>query len=296
MDILEYRPFLGKRPRILKRYMTLLGFLRGRFSLVELFVLFFPHRHTKPSPHVLAKFNEFLFDDRKISLVKRGYVNEDGSFNLFSARFYVVGNYDEAWRTIRDVVGSDQYGSALIRNIPKDRVVIDAGANLGAFSVKAAHDFPGVKIVAFEPSRRAFEILKKNVADYPSITAVNRGLGDRASRATMTSVESEAAIGRMDDSPMGRLPAGFREDVEVITIDSLGAKVGFLKIDTEGYEAKILKGASETIKKWKPVIAMSAYHVPGDKETLPAFLRSLCPGYQCELRHDGEEDLICRVS
>jgi hypothetical protein len=57
-----------------------------------------------------------------------------------------------------------------------------------------------------------------------------------------------------------------------------------------------LQGARETIKEWKPIIAMSAYHNPNDKKDLPDLLRSICPDYVCELHDDNEEDLICRVA
>jgi len=65
----------------------------------------------------------------------------------------------------------------------------------------------------------------------------------------------------------------------------------FLKIDTEGYEAEILKGAAGTIKKYKPVLALSAYHKPNDKKELPELVNSIAP-YDCELL--GGEDLICK--
>ena len=69
--------------------------------------------------------------------------------------------------------------------------------------------------------------------------------------------------------------------------------MNFLKMDTEGYEANILKGAAETIKKYKPIIAMSAYHKPNDKKELPELLNGITP-YDCEFRQDCEENLICK--
>ena len=80
---------------------------------------------------------------------------------------------------------------------------------------------------------------------------------------------------------------------EIKTIDSFDIPMDFLKIDTEGYEANILRGAAETIKKHKPIIAMSAYHKPEDKNELPKLLNSITP-YDCVLSFSGEEDFICR--
>ncbi len=61
------------------------------------------------------------------------------------------------------------------------------------------------------------------------------------------------------------------------------------RTSTEGYEAQILEGAHETIKKWKPVIAMSAYHGKDDKKNLPRILKNICKEYVCELHKDAEE-------
>jgi len=48
-------------------------------------------------------------------------------------------------------------------------------------------------------------------------------------------------------------------------------------------------------KKWGPVISMSAYHLPTDKDELPKLIRSIRPDYICELHQDVEEDFVCYV-
>jgi len=55
-------------------------------------------------------------------------------------------------------------------------------------------------------------------------------------------------------------------------------------MDIEGSELEALKGAEETIKKYHPVLAISAYHKPEDIVELPAYIRSIDPEYKFYLR------------
>jgi hypothetical protein len=59
--------------------------------------------------------------------------------------------------------------------------------------------------------------------------------------------------------------------VKTMTLDSFVKeynveRVDFIKIDAEGSERETLKGAKETIKKFKPRMAIAAYHLPDDKK------------------------------
>ena len=48
--------------------------------------------------------------------------------------------------------------------------------------------------------------------------------------------------------------------IAMVTLDSMSLKPSLLKIDVEGYELEVLKGATETIAKHKPIIAIEAEH------------------------------------
>lgn len=189
-------------------------------------------------------------------------------------------NRVETLTIVYEVIVRNQYHIELIG---EHDVVVDAGANIGLFSVFVASKYPGVTIYAFEPTPSTFQILKENTKYYPNIKVFNHGLGERAEAKSIISGKHPG----MNYVGDGGTP------IEIKTIDSLGIPMNFLKMDTEGYEANILKGAAETIKKYKPIIAMSAYHRPEDKTELPALVNSFAP-YTCELRHDCEEDLICQ--
>ncbi len=73
-------------------------------------------------------------------------------------------------------------------------------------------------------------------------------------------------------------------EIKVNAIDNLDAEVTFIKMDIEGAELEALKGASETIRKYKPKLAISLYHHPQHLTEIPLFIKSLCPDYSFFLR------------
>ena len=47
----------------------------------------------------------------------------------------------------------------------------------------------------------------------------------------------------------------------------------------------MLKGAENTIKKYKPKMAISVYHKPDDLLTIPKYIKEIVPEYKFSLRH-----------
>lgn len=69
---------------------------------------------------------------------------------------------------------------------------------------------------------------------------------------------------------------GDREEILKENID----RVSLIKMDIEGYELKALRGARETIQKYKPVLIISAYHRREDILEIPYYLKDLVPEYK----------------
>jgi FkbM family methyltransferase len=78
--------------------------------------------------------------------------------------------------------------------------------------------------------------------------------------------------------------------IEVDTIDNLVGDKGteFIKMDIEGAELNALQGAENTIKKFKPTLAICVYHKKDDLLTIPQYLHSVCPEYKFYLRAHGK--------
>ena len=63
------------------------------------------------------------------------------------------------------------------------------------------------------------------------------------------------------------------------------SKVDFIKLDTEGAELDILKGAQNVISCQKPILAVSVYHKTEHIWTIAKYLKSIRPDYKFALRH-----------
>ena len=61
--------------------------------------------------------------------------------------------------------------------------------------------------------------------------------------------------------------------------------VDYIKLDIEGAELDCLKGAAKSIIRWKPKMAISAYHKPEDIWTLALYVKSLRSDYEFAFRH-----------
>ena len=62
-------------------------------------------------------------------------------------------------------------------------------------------------------------------------------------------------------------------------------RVDYIKLDIEGAELDMLHGAAKTIARWKPKMAISAYHKWEDLWTLANYVKSLRSDYEFKFRH-----------
>lgn len=135
----------------------------------------------------------------------------------------------------------------MILSLAKD-TCLDIGANFGVMAQALEHE--GFKVIAFEPQPYVYSILQKNVNGQ----CYNTALGDKLDIAKMPRLDNGS---RYNYGGMGIGMIGDRGtiDVEVIPLDMLNIpNVGFMKIDVEGFEEKVLRGAVETISRCKPIM------------------------------------------
>ena len=135
-------------------------------------------------------------------------------------------------------------------------VFVDVGAHIGRYSFVLAKLFPNAKVIAIEPNPEAYQALIKGIKanGLRNVTALNIALSDFDGVAHLY-IKYNTAISSLvegDDSfkiinvPVKRLDT---------VMEELGInKVDIIKIDVEGDEFHVIKGAVNTIKKYKPVL------------------------------------------
>jgi 2-O-methyltransferase len=143
--------------------------------------------------------------------------------------------------------------------IPRNPVVIDAGAHRGADSIEMARLWPGAVVHAFEPVPDVFALLTKKTQDYRNIRRYQLALGEKEDEAEMfVSVGQDASSSLLKpqailtEHPEITFKPNCR--VRVTTIDQWAQENGvdhvdFMWLDMQGYELKALEGAQSILKK-----------------------------------------------
>ena len=127
------------------------------------------------------------------------------------------------------------------------RVIVDAGANIGEWSLAAAARCPDAIIHAFEIAPPTFATLAARMAGKPAIVCRNIGLGDHAGTVKLRHYADLPALTTASGYPHP-YPSGEIE-APVMRGDDYAAKEGieridFLKMDVEGMEPAVLEGFS----------------------------------------------------
>lgn len=182
-----------------------------------------------------------------------------------------------------NLYSDDEYRRCLIE---KDMVVVDVGAYIGLYTCMAA-DIVGNdgKVLSFEPDPINHEQLLNNIKinGYKNVSVVQCALADVPGKANLY-IKHHGTVSSLTGE-------GKCVNVEVDTLDNVTArrgieKVDLIKIDVEGFELQVLKGAEKTINRnpgMKMVIA--SYHYPAEVNEIRNYLAER--GFNIEVNPEG---------
>jgi FkbM family methyltransferase len=200
-------------------------------------------------------------------------------------RTILTGDIYFSWQ----VIETPQYFPKGVYSLPKDYTFVDCGAfdgDTAAELIQLHADYN--KIICFEPSPSNFNALNKRINGngLRNVLTYQKGCSDQ--NAVLRFAED-------DNSMTSAVDDNGQTEIEVVKLDDYleSEHVDFIKMDIEGAEISALRGAEATIRRDKPICAISIYHKKEDLITIPQLLKSFVPEYKFFLRlHQVVWDLV----
>ena len=191
----------------------------------------------------------------------------------------------------------------MLRLVKEKSVFFDIGANVGWYTINIAKLVKGVRVFAFEPIQRTFNILEQNIKlnDIQNAAIFNFGLSNKEACLPFYYYPEGSGNASMEN-------VSGRNNIQQITtqvrkLDNFVAEEGvcpdFIKCDVEGAELLVFRGGEQTISEFKPVVftemlrkwsAKFNYH-PNE---LIQFFSGL--GYQCFAIRNGRLVQILEIT
>jgi FkbM family methyltransferase len=165
-------------------------------------------------------------------------------------------------------------------------IVLDCGANIGVYT-RVAIKAGARLVVAIEPAPENIECLRRNFAAEVAAGRViiyEKGVWDKDDFLIINVAPGNPAADSFVITPQGS-QAG--QKLPLTTIDKLTAelkleRVDYIKMDIEGAEQRAILGARETLRRFRPRLSLSSYHLPEDPHKIPQLVRDAWPGYRME--------------
>ena len=158
---------------------------------------------------------------------------------------------------------SDTPFKSIVRNLNdlNIRSVIDVGANVGQFGLDVRrHGFDGL-IVSYEPVQKSFGVLSQTIKQHQPWKAFQLGLGSEKSERSINISGNDglsSSLLQMGSTHLENFPGSATVSQQTISISTIDKELEILgvlpqelllKLDVQGFEAEVLKGASQSLFK-----------------------------------------------
>jgi FkbM family methyltransferase len=206
---------------------------------------------------------------RKLNLLIK-YFHYLGTVSFLS---YLVQRFIKKSRLLAIKV-PNLLNKVLIRNLPNDiqvftqifinqeyalemdedvNTIIDCGANIGLASLFFLSKFPNARIIAIEPERNNFDLLKQNLQFFPGVTCINKGVWNRNAILEITNYsrgEAGFIVSETQQKSDKSIPATSISEI----IEEFGFKeIQILKIDIEGSEEQVFQDEPQWLDQVKMI-------------------------------------------
>ena len=163
----------------------------------------------------------------------------------------------------------------------RNKDIIDAGGYVGDTALLFS-SYTDKSIHVFEASPSNMDIIRETIRlnQLENIVPVSKALGEKSGTATF-SLGERNSCNSLVERPGYNYPDHI--EVPVITLDDYvrenNLEVGLIKVDIEGGEQLLLKGAVETIRTQHPILLISIYHSANDFFEIKPMIEKMCDKY-----------------
>ena len=163
----------------------------------------------------------------------------------------------------------------------RNKDIIDAGGYVGDTALLFL-SYTDKSIHVFEASPSNMDIIRETIRlnQLENIVPVSKALGEKSGTATF-SLGERNSCNSLVERPGYNYPNHI--EVPVITLDDYvrenDLEVGLIKVDIEGGEQLLLKGAVETIRTQHPILLISIYHSANDFFEIKPMIEKMCDKY-----------------
>jgi len=192
-----------------------------------------------------------------------------------------------AWRRLRielllkdiQIINNRYFIPEITNILHENEVFVDCGAHNGSVTKKFVEvtNRKYNKIYAIEADKDNFAALEDNLRNIPNCTTIKCALGAK---------EGEEKFYQGFDYASKVNKFG-NETVKITKLDSLNIPATFIKMHLEGGELSSLAGALNTIKKYRPILAVTIYHNPDGVFKIPLYLMGCAQKYRYYMRLDS---------
>ena len=163
----------------------------------------------------------------------------------------------------------------------RNKHIIDAGGYVGDTALLFS-SYTDKNIHVFEASPSNMDIIRETIRlnHLDNIVPVSKALGEKSGTATF-SLGERSSCNSLVERPGYNYPDHI--EVPVVTLDDYvrenNIEVGLIKVDIEGGEQLLLRGAVETIRTQHPILLISIYHSANDFFEIKPMIEKMCDKY-----------------
>ena len=183
---------------------------------------------------------------------------------------------------------ADFFYGDLCKDIDVSGTVVDAGANVGFFTLYSKH-FGARKIYSIDPDPLAFFYLEKNFGQDASITLLNKAMN--VSDAGMDiNISLGASVGTSEFLRFLNIENSVKIHVPTTCVDSIlsmESNINLLKLDIEGTEFKVIENLNQ-----KHFDRINQFFIEFHFDPKPIAKKLIDNGYKVEYRHCTENDTV----